>query len=179
MSVDAIGVNATIAIPSRCSLQVYWLAAPQNLTKVCEVFLLPKPYLYYFRNAIGVSATIAIPSLRSLQESKDKSSACIWNCRAKLHSRLPRALPLQHRCVAKQRQTCVDKSVNSSIKSHERIVGFLLPKIVAQRLLCLVAKAIVFGWRTCLWLKVVAEDIELFAGILFVILDTIRVFYFV
>ena len=75
--------------------------------------------------------------------------------------------------------------VSSSIKSHEKIVGFLFPpnqpfifKIVAQRLSCLVAK-FVYGWLICPWLSVVAEDIELFAGILFAILDTIRVFYFV
>lgn len=42
--------------------------------------------------------------------------------------------------------------VSSSIKSHEKIVGFLFPpnqtfifQIVAQRLLCLIAKSIVFG----------------------------------
>jgi hypothetical protein len=58
-------------------------------------------------------------------------------------------------------------------------VVFFFSQIVAQRLLCLIAKSIVFGWLICLLLSVVAEDIELFAATLFAILDTIRVFYFI
>ena len=59
-------------------------------------------------------------------------------------------------------------------------------QIVAQRLLCLIAKSIVFGWLISLLLSVfignaasVEGVIALFAGILFAILDTIRVFYFI
>ena len=76
--------------------------------------------------------------------------------------------------------------VSSSIKSHEKIVGFLFSQIVAYRLLRLIAKSIVFGWLICLLLSVdlgntasVEGAIALFAGILFAILDTIRVFYFI